>query len=203
MNFSDRIRAVAGDQPFAWAHEKGIPKGTMTVWLSGATPQKKSLQRLEEITGIPAEWWRRGEGPPPKRVDQAVDLPVDAIAMSPGPRDALNSPLAQAPSRHARSERPVPAREGAEEGAQESPDVAPQQADPTEADRRMMFLSLLRTMEHHLQAPVSRARAELMLEVVAAWSEFAAATPDLRARLEAVRVAACLYLDAALDRRPK
>lgn len=179
----------------------------MTVWLSGATPQRKSLQRLEALTGIPLEWWKSGEGPPPKRIERAVDTPSDAIAMSPGQREALNTPFAQAPSRQTPGVKPMAGGEGAEDGAQESPEaasaVAPQQADPTDADRRMMFLSLLRTMEHHLQAPVPRERAELMLQVVAAWSEFAAAAPELRARLEAVRVAACLYLDASLDRTPK
>lgn len=63
-------------------------------------------------------------------------------------------------------------------------------------------MSLLRTMEHHLQAPVPRERAELMLQVVRAWSAFAASDPTLHARLDAVRVAACLYRDAPLDPTP-
>ncbi len=75
MNFSDRIRAVAGEHPFSWAQEHGIQKGTMTVWLSGATPQRKSLQRLEQITGIPAAWWKSGEGPPPERLEDEPGRP--------------------------------------------------------------------------------------------------------------------------------
>lgn len=75
MSFSDRIRAVAGEHPFSWAQEHGIQKGTMTVWLSGATPQRKSLQRLEQITGIPAAWWKSGEGPPPERHEDEPGRP--------------------------------------------------------------------------------------------------------------------------------
>lgn len=75
MNFSDRIRAVAGEHPFSWAQEHGIQKGTMTVWLSGATPQRKSLQRLEQITGIPAAWWKSGEDPPPERHEDEPGRP--------------------------------------------------------------------------------------------------------------------------------
>lgn len=207
--FGDRVRFVIGSEQWTpWAVRHGIAPSTVDGWLhKGVGPYKKTLAKLEEATGIPAEWWKSGEGPPPRRVGQGGDTPVDAIAMSPDRREALNRPFAQVPSRQTPGVKPMAGGEGAEDGAQESPEVAsavaPQQADPTDADRRMMFLSLLRTMEHHLQAPVPRERAELMLQVVAAWSEFAAAAPELRARLEAVRVAACLYLDASLDRTPK
>jgi len=57
-----------------------------------------------------------------------------------------------------------------------------------------MLLALLRTMEHHLKAPVSAEVAARMLEVVDAWHNFAARQPAILARLEAVRAAANLYL---------
>lgn len=66
--------------------------------------------------------------------------------------------------------------------------------DPTDEDRLQMLLALLRTMEHHLKAPVSAEVAARMLEVVEAWHDFAARQPDILARLEAVRAAANLYL---------
>lgn len=66
--------------------------------------------------------------------------------------------------------------------------------DPTDEDRLQMLLALLRTMEHHLMAPVSAEVAARMLEVVEAWHDFAARQPDILARLEAVRAAANLYL---------
>jgi hypothetical protein len=67
-------------------------------------------------------------------------------------------------------------------------------ADPTDDDRLQMLLALLRTMEHHLKAPVSAEVAARMLEVVDAWHNFAARQPAILARLEAVRAAANLYL---------
>ena len=66
--------------------------------------------------------------------------------------------------------------------------------DPTDDDRLQMLLALLRTMEHHLKAPVSAEVAARMLEVVDAWHDFAARQPAILARLEAVRAAAHLYL---------
>ena len=66
--------------------------------------------------------------------------------------------------------------------------------DPTDEDRLQMLLALLRTMEHHLMAPVSAEVAARMLEVVEAWHDFAARQPAILARLEAVRAAANLYL---------
>lgn len=66
--------------------------------------------------------------------------------------------------------------------------------DPTDADRLQMLLILLRTMEHRLKAPVSAEVAARILEAVDAWQDFAARQPDIRARLEAVRTAANLYL---------
>ena len=171
MNFSDRIRAVAGSQPFAWAYEKGIPKGTMTVWLSGATPQKKSLQRLEQLTGISAEWWKSGEGPPP-----AVDYQAD-------------------PSRPLQVHEP-PAK------WEVSPSKPIGADGPDAADRRGMLLALLRTMEHHLTAPVAPEIALLMLQVVEAWRDAAGNDADLLARLEAVRAAAHLY-SALADEAPR
>lgn len=66
--------------------------------------------------------------------------------------------------------------------------------DPTDEDRLQMLLVLLRIMEHCLKAPVSADVAARMLEVVEAWHDFAASQPEIRARLEAVRTAANLYL---------
>lgn len=65
MTFTERIRYVAGEHPFAWAAAHSIPKANMTVWLAGARPQRKTLAMLEEKTGIPASWWESGELPPP------------------------------------------------------------------------------------------------------------------------------------------
>lgn len=74
MTFTERIRYVAGEHPFAWAAARGIPKANMTVWLAGARPQRKTLAMLEEKTGIPASWWESGELPPPgeKGASEAV-----------------------------------------------------------------------------------------------------------------------------------
>ena len=81
VTFAERVRHIAGPHPFAWAASLGIPKANMTVWLDGARPQKKTLRMLEEKTGIAADWWLKGELPPPK---------LESGAPSPYLKDADN-----------------------------------------------------------------------------------------------------------------
>jgi hypothetical protein len=67
MNFKERLKLVAGDRPYEWAEKpNGIGKPLMTslMRLKGR-PQTKSIDKLVAATGIPAEWWLHGEGPPP------------------------------------------------------------------------------------------------------------------------------------------
>lgn len=97
-------------------------------------------------------------------------------------------PSGSAPSPAGRT----PAPSGVAEPAARAP--SPWITDPTDEDRLEMLLALLRTMEHHLKAPVSAEIAARMLEVVDAWHDFAARQPAILARLEAVRAAANLYL---------
>lgn len=74
---------------------------------------------------------------------------------------------------------------------------------PEDEVRLEMLLALLRTMEDRLRDPISAETADRMLEVVEAWREFAACSPHLQARLEAVRVAARLYKALGLQGDPK
>lgn len=99
--FGDRVRFVIGSEQWTpWAIRHGIAPSTVDGWLhKGVGPYKKTLAKLEEATGIPAEWWKNGEGPPPERLDQAVDTPIDALALPPGQRDALDRAASQALSR--------------------------------------------------------------------------------------------------------
>lgn len=75
MNFSDRIKAVAGPHPFAWAEDHGFSKSTMQSLLICTIPQRKTLDKLVAATGIPADWWLEGDGPPPlpnKAIQQEI-----------------------------------------------------------------------------------------------------------------------------------
>lgn len=65
--FGDRVRWVIGREQWTpWAVRHGFAPSTVDGWLKGEiTPYRKTLEKLEEKTGIPAEWWRSGEGPPP------------------------------------------------------------------------------------------------------------------------------------------
>ena len=44
-------------------------------------PQRKTLRRLVERTGIPEEWWLNGEGPPPEAAPP-VPAPIPAEPMT-------------------------------------------------------------------------------------------------------------------------
>jgi len=81
--------------------------------------------------------------------------------------------------------------------------VTPKLEEPEYEVRLEMLLALLRTMEDRLRGPIAAETAERMLEVVEAWREFAACSPHLQARLEAVRVAARLYKALGLQGDPK
>jgi transcriptional regulator with XRE-family HTH domain len=65
--FRDRLLMVIGDaEPTPWAVEHEISPAGMSDWLNkGRRPYPKTLARLAEKTGIPADWWLNGEGPPP------------------------------------------------------------------------------------------------------------------------------------------
>ena len=53
----------------------------MTGWLGGTKPQRKSVAALAEKTGIPVEWWLRGEGEIPPDAARRFGLqPSGALA---------------------------------------------------------------------------------------------------------------------------
>ncbi len=67
LKFADRLRAVIGDEPpTRWATDRGISGATMHEWLTkDTTPYPKSMAKLVAGTGIPEEWWLKGNLPPP------------------------------------------------------------------------------------------------------------------------------------------
>lgn len=77
--FADRLRMVIGDhKPTRWATDAGLSGATMHDWLKkGMQPYPKTLNRLVSYTGISAEWWLHGEGPPPV-VSKDVTYPKSA-----------------------------------------------------------------------------------------------------------------------------
>lgn len=68
ITFADRLKAVIGDEhPTPWATDRGISAATIHEWLTkGVTPYPKTMAKLVSGTGIPKEWWLRGELPPPQ-----------------------------------------------------------------------------------------------------------------------------------------
>lgn len=74
----------------------------------GVGPYKKTLTKLEEATGIPAAWWKSGEGPPPTAADLRPPVQRGGVALAPdvAPSPPLSrgephnhlSPQAHAPS---------------------------------------------------------------------------------------------------------
>jgi len=75
--FGDRVRFVIGAEQWTpWAIRHGIAPSTVDGWLNkGVGPYKKTLTKLEEATGIPAAWWKSGEGPPPERHEDEPGRP--------------------------------------------------------------------------------------------------------------------------------
>lgn len=71
-NFSLRLKRVIGDIPFTrWAVEHGLKPSTVNEWLNhDRVPRKNGLDILVEKTGIPEEWWLRGEGYHPEEINQ-------------------------------------------------------------------------------------------------------------------------------------
>lgn len=62
----DRVMLVSGGRPSAWAASLGINPTTVTHWQGAPRqPYKSTLAGLAKATGIPAEWWLRGEGEVP------------------------------------------------------------------------------------------------------------------------------------------
>lgn len=67
LTFRDRFTLVAGDHPFTWGAERGLQKHFVASCLRGNyRPQAKNMEKLVAATGIPANWWLNGEGPPPE-----------------------------------------------------------------------------------------------------------------------------------------
>jgi len=65
--FAERLLQVIGQvAPTPWGIERGISPSTMDGLLNkGSTPYPKTIDKLVAGTGIPAEWWKSGEGAPP------------------------------------------------------------------------------------------------------------------------------------------
>lgn len=93
--FGDRVRWVIGREQWTpWAVRHGFAPSTVDGWLKGEiTPYRKTLEKLEEKTGIPAEWWKSGEGPPPG----AARAMGGAVSSAP-PQSSATAPTGQAPS---------------------------------------------------------------------------------------------------------
>lgn len=85
----------------------------------------------------------------------------------------------------------LPKGEGA---AGEAHGAARQFLDPTQDERRQMFLVMLRAAEHRLSAPMTHEVAERILDLVTAWRPFAENDHALVTRIEALRTAARFYL---------
>lgn len=108
--FGDRVRFVIGAEQWTpWAIRHGIAPSTVDGWLhKGVGPYKKTLTKLEEATGIPAAWWKSGEGPPPTAADVRPQVQRSGVALAPdvAPSPPLSrgephnhlSPQAHAPS---------------------------------------------------------------------------------------------------------
>jgi hypothetical protein len=78
-SFRQRFLLEAGEHPYAWVSELGLPKDLVSAVLRGGEdyrPIRRTLKRLAEATGKSAEWWLTG-----KEVEQvpnavARDAPV-------------------------------------------------------------------------------------------------------------------------------
>ena len=78
--FTERLRWVIGETPFTrWATDHGFTPSTVEEWVNkNRTPRDASLEKLVLATGIPAEWWLHGDGPPQKAHSDRVmrDIPA-------------------------------------------------------------------------------------------------------------------------------
>lgn len=65
--FAERLLQVIGlASPTPWGIERGISPSTMDGLLNkGSSPYPKTIDKLVAGTGIPAEWWKSGDGDPP------------------------------------------------------------------------------------------------------------------------------------------
>lgn len=74
-SFWDRVMSVSSGKPCRWAKQIGFSKMTVSSWKRGTRgPQAATLAKLVESTGIPAEWWLRGEGEIPPEAAQRLGL---------------------------------------------------------------------------------------------------------------------------------
>ena len=68
-SFADRLLAVinlSGKKPTPWARDHGFSPSSFDDWLNqGRQPRTAQIARLVAETGIPEEWWLRGDLPPP------------------------------------------------------------------------------------------------------------------------------------------
>lgn len=83
MDFPERFALVAGPHLYAWGERHGFHKATIQGFTKTLKPQRRTLLRLVEATGIPEDWWLKGEGPPPvgspgQEQIQAAGLKVQA-----------------------------------------------------------------------------------------------------------------------------
>lgn len=75
--FRERLEQLIGDEgPYAWAKRVGIPRsGFWRIWTEDATPQKKTIAKIVEATGVSADWLLHGRGEPPQQVAMGVKKP--------------------------------------------------------------------------------------------------------------------------------
>lgn len=81
MGFPERFALVAGAHPYAWGEKNGFHKATIQGFMTTRKPQRKTLQRLVERTGIPEDWWLNGDGPPPPVKEPDADT-ADLVSTS-------------------------------------------------------------------------------------------------------------------------
>lgn len=63
--FQERLKSLIGPRPYAWAAKHNWPKGSLQSLLEETTqPQRKTLDRLVEVTGCSREWLEHGIGEP-------------------------------------------------------------------------------------------------------------------------------------------
>lgn len=80
MGITSKLKSLINDQSVnQWARDHGLPPQTVHEWIKrDRMPRSAGLKTLIDATGMPKEWWLRGEGCKPEEMNEedAMSLPV-------------------------------------------------------------------------------------------------------------------------------
>lgn len=72
MGIASKLKSLINDQSVnQWARDHGLPPQTVHEWIKrDRMPRSAGLKTLIDATGMPKEWWLRGEGCKPEEINQ-------------------------------------------------------------------------------------------------------------------------------------